>query len=214
MRGRRAAPEGAGGHGDGARDDAVGPRWSYGPRGHALAQSLRQIVAQPFASTLTLLALGVVLTLPALLLFSAAPLDALATRSLQGESLTLYLDPAADDAAGAALAAELAARPDVVRTRHVDRAEALAAFRELGDVDAALEALGTNPLPGAVIVRFHRQGETVEEDQWRAFLDLGGRIVVVALRPVPGQPMAAEAGRALILQTVAALRQAGAAAGA
>ena len=69
-------------------------------------------------------------------------------------------------------------------------------------------------VPGAVIVRFHRQGETVEEDQWRAFLDLGGRIVVVALRPVPGQPMAAEAGRALILQTVAALRQAGAAAGA
>ena len=135
-----------------APSDGIGPRWSYGPLGHAVAQSVRHLLARPLASAATLLALGVVLTLPALLLFSAGALDALAARTVDGESLTLYLDPATGDLDGAALAADVADRPDVERTRYVSRDEALATFREESDVGDALDLLGANPLPGAVIV--------------------------------------------------------------
>ena len=132
--------------------DGVGARWSYGARGHALAGSLRQLAARPLASAATLLALGIVLTLPALLLFSAGLVDALDARAADGERLTLYLDPATDDLDGAALAARVADRADVARTRYVSRDEALATFREHSDVGDALELLGANPLPGAVVV--------------------------------------------------------------
>ena len=142
---------GSGRPGDG-RSDGVGPRWSYGARGHALFRSLRQLTARPLASTATLLALGVVLALPALLLFSVGVLDALAARTVGGESLTLYLDPATDDLEGAALTREIADRPGIDRTRYISRDEALATFRENSDVGDALDALGANPLPGAVVV--------------------------------------------------------------
>ena len=125
--------------------DGAGPRWSYGPLGHAVAQSLRQLLARPLASVATLLALGVVLALPALLLFSAGAFDTLAARTLDGESLTLYLDPATGDLDGAALAGEVAGRPGVERTRYVSRDEALATFRENSDVGDALDLLGANP---------------------------------------------------------------------
>ena len=127
-------------------------RWAYGRRGYALAQSLGQLRARPLASALTLLALGVTLALPALVLFCAGALDELGGRALEGESVTAYLDPGTADADGAALAESLRDRRDVRDTRHVTRAEALATFRENSDVGDALDALGANPLPGAVIV--------------------------------------------------------------
>jgi len=104
------------------------------------------------ASTATLLSLGITLALPALLLFLSAPLEAITARALEGESLTAYLDPATADLDGAALAAELAARPDIRRTRYVSRDEALATFRAHRDIDDSLAVLGENPLPGAIVV--------------------------------------------------------------
>ena len=127
-------------------------RWHYGARGHALHRSLTQLRARPFASLTTLLALGITLALPALVLFSADTVGRLGARTLEGESLTLYLAPETGDAAGAALARALLERPAVRATRHVSRAEALATFREQSDVGEALDALGDNPLPGAVVV--------------------------------------------------------------
>ena len=138
----------------GPDDDVVGerPRWRYGRRGHALWRSLSQLRARPLSSATTLLALGASLALPALLLFTADAVGALGERALEGESLTLYLDPAMAESEGAALARALAERGEVRRARHVTRDEALATLREHADVDAALEALGENPLPGSVVV--------------------------------------------------------------
>lgn len=149
---RRSSTDADDGAAPAAASDGVGPRWSYGAHGYALSRSLHQLAARPLASAATLLAIGVVLALPALLLFSAGAVDALAARGLDGESLTLYLDPATGDLDGAALAAEVAARPGVERTRYVSRDEALATFRENSDVGDALDLLGENPLPGAVVV--------------------------------------------------------------
>ena len=63
--------------------DAAGPRWTYGRRGYALAQSLRQLRTHRFASLMTLLVLGLTLALPALLLFASQTLQQLASRLIR-----------------------------------------------------------------------------------------------------------------------------------
>ena len=133
-------------------DSAAGPAWTYRKRGYALATSLRQIRLRKFASLSTLLVLGVTLSLPVMLTFAAGTLAKLGTRGVEGESLTLYLDMSVSDLDGATLSRTLLGRAGVRDTRYVSRDEALAEFRSKSDVGAALEALGDNPLPGAIIV--------------------------------------------------------------
>ncbi len=134
------------------KDSAAGPAWTYRKRGYALATSLRQLRLRKFASLSTLLVLGVTLSLPVLLTFAAGTLAKLGTRGVEGESLTLYLDMSVTDLDGATLARQLLGRAGIRDTRYVSRDEALAEFRAKSDVGVALEELGENPLPGAIIV--------------------------------------------------------------
>lgn len=131
---------------------AAGPRWTYGKRGYALAQSLRQLKRHKFASLLTLLVLGITLALPVMLLFASSALQQLSTRSLDGESLTAYLQDSISDLDGSALAEEWATREGIRSTRYIGRDEALSLFQQNSDISAAIDALGTNPLPGAIMV--------------------------------------------------------------
>ena len=132
--------------------DSLGRRWTYTRRGYALAHSWRQLRSRPIASGVTLFVLGITLALPVLLWFCAGSLQQLGSRTLDQESLTAYLAPDIDDLQGAELAATLANRPGVRATEYVSRDEALSLLRDHTDVDDALESLGSNPLPGAVIV--------------------------------------------------------------
>ena len=63
----------------------------YTQRGYALKQSLKQFKRYKFASTTTLLVLGITLALPVILLFAGNALQQLGMRNLEGESLTAYL---------------------------------------------------------------------------------------------------------------------------
>ncbi|MGQ7846828.1 permease-like cell division protein FtsX [Granulosicoccus sp. 3-233] len=132
--------------------NAAGPRWTYTKRGYALAQSLRQLKRHKFASLITLLVLGITLALPVMLLFASSALQQLSSRSIDGESLTAYLQESVSDLDGAALAVQWASMEGVRDTRYISRDEALAVFRENSDIGAAIDALGSNPLPGAIIV--------------------------------------------------------------
>lgn len=134
---------------------AAGPRWTYGKRGYALAQSLRQLRQRRLASLVTLLVLGITLALPVMLLFASQSLQQLSRRSLEGESLTAYLGEAISDLEGAALAESLAEEPAVSKTRYISREEALSLLRENTDLGSAVDALGNNPLPGAIVVYPH-----------------------------------------------------------
>jgi cell division transport system permease protein len=131
---------------------AAGARWTYGKRGYALAQSLRQLKRHRFASLITLLVLGITLALPVMLFFASSALQQLGTRSLEGESLTAYLQDSISDLEGAALAEQWQGREGIRATRYISRDEALSLFRENSDISAAIEALGRNPLPGAIMV--------------------------------------------------------------
>ena len=129
-----------------------GSRWSYTRRGYALAHSLRQLKRNKIASLGTLLVLGVTLSLPVILYFSSATLASLSERGVRGESLTAYLDSGISDLDGAALALSWEKRADVDTTTYISRDQGLAMLAEQTDVRAAIDVLGTNPLPGAVVI--------------------------------------------------------------
>jgi len=132
--------------------DGSGRRWTYSHRGYALNQSLQQLKRHKLASIGTLLVLGITLSLPVILYFASTTLTSLSQRSVEGESLTAYLSPTISDLDGAQLASDWLAKPGIDRTEYVSRDQALAMLGESTDIKDAIEALGTNPLPGAIIV--------------------------------------------------------------
>lgn len=134
------------------RSEGQGARWTYSKRGYALAHSFRQLKRHKLASLGTLLALGITLSLPFILYFSSAALATLSQRSLQGESLTAYLDLKVSDIEGAELARQWQEFPDVASTEFISKDQALAMLGEETDIRGALEILKTNPLPAAIIV--------------------------------------------------------------
>ncbi len=131
---------------------AIGSRMSYTQRGYAWRRTLARLRTRPFASGLTLLVLGIVLAMPVLLSFLAGALDELRGNEDQGATLTAYLSLDVADLDGASLATQLAARPGIQSTRYVSRDEALATFRAESDLGDALDVLGSNPLPGAIVI--------------------------------------------------------------
>ncbi len=126
--------------------------WTYSRRGYALAQSFRQLRRRKLASLSTLLVFGITLALPALIFFTANSLAALGNRSVGEESITAYLTMQTLDLDGAALAQRLQSQPGIKATRYVSRDEALALFNAQTQINQAVELLGENPLPGAIIV--------------------------------------------------------------
>ena len=124
----------------------------YTQRGYALKQSLKQFKRYKFASTTTLLVLGITLALPVILLFAGNALQQLGMRNLEGESLTAYLQTDLSDLQGAELAENWLGKPGIRSTRYISRDEALSLFREKSDIGEAISILGNNPLPGAIMV--------------------------------------------------------------
>jgi len=131
---------------------AAGSSWRYGQRGYALSQAFAQLQQHRLANLSTLIVLGIALALPILLLFVSASLHSLASRSLNGESLTLYLDTSLTDAQEAALSTELLQRTDVRDTQYISSADALDTFERESGLGDVIESLAGNPLPSAIIV--------------------------------------------------------------
>lgn len=126
--------------------------WTYTRRGYALAQGFRQLRQNKLASLATLLVFGITLALPALILFTANSLAALGNKSVGEESVTAYLTLATSDLDGAALTQQISSQPGVKQAQYVSRDEALAIFNAQANIGQAVELLGENPLPGAIIV--------------------------------------------------------------
>lgn len=132
--------------------EASGPRWTYSRRGYALAQSLRQLKRYRLASLGTLLVLGITLCLPIILYFAGTALSTLSERSVQGESLTVYLKNSLSELEGAALADDWQSQGNISRAEYISSEQALAMLEESTDIRNAIELLGTNPLPGAIVI--------------------------------------------------------------
>ncbi|HET8696384.1 MAG TPA: permease-like cell division protein FtsX [Gammaproteobacteria bacterium] len=118
-----------------------------------LAGAFRRLAGQPFASLMTLLVIAIALALPAGLRVLVSNLGAVSTAWQGAADFTAYLKltVGADRVRG--LARDLEARDDVAEVHVVDRAAALAEFRERSGLGEALAGLDGNPLPDALVIR-------------------------------------------------------------
>jgi len=118
-----------------------------------LADAVRRLGRQPFATLLTVLAIGIAIALPAGLRVLVENLDNLSGGWQSAADFTVYFKRDVPTDRARALSREVAARPDVGGVRFIDRAAALAESRARSGFGAALDALDGNPLPDTLVVR-------------------------------------------------------------
>jgi len=119
---------------------------------HALTAALHRLRAQPIATLLTALAMGVAISLPSGLYLGLGHLGRLAGELPAQPEISVYLDAGVSAAQKQAIAARLK-QPDIALARYVPKDEALAtlsASQDLADITAGLTQ---NPLPDAWVVR-------------------------------------------------------------
>lgn len=119
---------------------------------HAFAAALHRLRAQPVASLLTALAMGVAISLPSGLYLALGNLDGLAGDLPAQPEISVFLDAEASTAQKQAIAQRLR-QSDIAEARYVAKDEALAALSSAQDLADITAGLTENPLPDAWVVR-------------------------------------------------------------
>ena len=119
----------------------------------ALLGSAGRLARAPFATALTVLVIGLALALPlALALFVSNAMNA--TGGFTGAiDVSVYFKPDVALARVQQLAQSTRGRPGVAAVQVISAADALQEFRQYSGFGAALQALGSNPLPNVLHVR-------------------------------------------------------------
>jgi cell division transport system permease protein len=119
----------------------------------ALLGAMGRLARTPFATALTVLVIGVALALPlAMALFVTNAMTA--TGGFAGAvDVSVYFRPEITVARVQQLAQAARARPGVAEVQVITADEALKEFRQYSGFGAALQALGSNPLPNVLHVR-------------------------------------------------------------
>lgn len=123
-------------------------------RHHAqcLAATLRRLVRTPVASALNVLAIGVAAALPLGAWVLLGNVQQLAGAGHADPQLSVFLAPDATREDAARVAAALGGAPGVRRYRLVPKEEAFAELQRAEGMREILAALGSNPLPDALVV--------------------------------------------------------------
>lgn len=129
-------------------------RWLEHHR-YALAVTIRRLMLQPFSFLSNLAVLSLVLALPLLgasILISVQPLSKEVSAT---PALTVYMSPAAtvDQAREVEQRIRKAEDPAIESVLFVDRDQAIRSLQRNKAWQQALDALGENPLPDAIVVR-------------------------------------------------------------
>lgn len=119
----------------------------------AMLGSLGRLARQPFAAFLTVLVIGIALSLPTALYLAVANMRAVTAGLDDTVQLAAYLELGTSPAEARALSTQIAKMPGVAGTELVSPEEGLAEFREVSGIGDALEALAENPLPWLVKIR-------------------------------------------------------------
>jgi cell division transport system permease protein len=114
--------------------------------------SLGRLAARPWATALTVFVLGFALALPLLFFLAFDNARSLSAGLREAREVTVFLQPAQDVRAAAALADELRARADVLAVQLRTPEQGLAEFRQLSGFGDALDALDGNPLPSVLVI--------------------------------------------------------------
>ena len=115
--------------------------------------SLGRLWQQPFAALLTILVIGIALALPACLHTLVQNVRAASGGWSHALDISVYMKQAASLQDTKQLADKLRKRRDVDEVRLIEADDALAEFRSSSGFGAALDALESNPLPHALVVR-------------------------------------------------------------
>lgn len=119
---------------------------------YSFFSSLGRLASRPLANALTVFVLGFALALPLLFFLAFDNARDLSGGLREAREITAFLKPSADAAAVDALAGELRRRGDVASVGVRTPEQGLAEFRQLSGFGDALDALGSNPLPGVLVV--------------------------------------------------------------
>ncbi len=115
--------------------------------------SLGRLWQQPFAALLTILVIGIALALPACLHTLVQNVRAASGGWGHALDISVYMKQSTGLEETRQLAAKLEQRRDIEEVRLIEADDALAEFRESSGFGAALDALESNPLPHALVVR-------------------------------------------------------------
>lgn len=117
---------------------------------HALISTIGHLTRHRLAGVLTVLAIGLALSLPLGLQVLVDNVGGLGGSLSESVGLSAYLKPQVSEAAAQQLAATLRARRDVARVTVISAAAGLALLRQQSGFAAALSALPGNPLPNVL----------------------------------------------------------------
>jgi cell division transport system permease protein len=124
-------------------------RW-LGRHAHAAVSSAGRLAGQPFGTILSVLVMGLTMALPLGLNLLVQNLRS-ATGNFSGAiGISVYLHQDVTDDKAEQLAANARARSGVARVQLISATAALEQFRKESGFGAALEALGSNPLPSVL----------------------------------------------------------------
>lgn len=119
----------------------------------AVLLSIGRIIRAPFASFITLLVLGIAMSLPAGLYVLLNNVQHLSAGLDQSTQISVYLKNGVDDARVKVIMAQLSAQPSIGNVRYISPTEGLAEFQQHSEFSQALNGLSSNPLPGVILVQ-------------------------------------------------------------
>lgn len=118
----------------------------------ALRLGLKNILLTPITSIVTIIALGVSLTLPIVCFLLYQNMLSLTHGWDKGTSLTIYLNKNVSNPQALALKARLEQIPEVSKVSYQTPQEALNEFKQLSKLGNVVDTLPHNPIPGVITV--------------------------------------------------------------
>jgi len=118
----------------------------------AAISSCEQLRSARLTTTITLITIGISLTLPVALMLCLKNAHALTEQWDQGTSLTVYFEPEASTAATNKLVQKYRENLAVSHIDYLSAQEALAEFKALTKMESALAHLNKNPLPAVMTI--------------------------------------------------------------
>ena len=121
--------------------------------GHACQRAIRRLLSQPTVTLLSVLVIGIAITLPLGLYTAFANVSAAASRVNTEPNVNVYLALNASEQETKALERKLKSLGNVERVTFISRETALSEMKRVANLTELLASLETNPLPHAFSIR-------------------------------------------------------------
>lgn len=123
------------------------------------------MLAQPLASILTWMVIGIAMALPASLFVALDNLQQLTGGWDGAARISVYLQDSVSEDAGRRLGQQLLEKPGIKESAYISRDAALEEFGRLSGFEALLKELPENPLPAVLVLQPELEAGSVEQLQ-------------------------------------------------